>query len=104
MQSRPFALDKEVELVTAKMRTGAANTSDVLDRIKGLSYDRYNNSIKVDGDDNVIILVNGLEKNQEYIKNLSPDRIKEVEVIRNPSGRYALEGYSAIINVRNNFV
>lgn len=94
-----FALDKEVELVTAKMRTGAANTSDVLDRIKGLSYDRYNNSIKVDGDDNVIILVNGLEKNQEYIKNLSPDRIKEVEVIRNPSGRYALEGYSAIINI-----
>jgi hypothetical protein len=94
-----FNLDKEVEMVTSKMREGSANTADVLDRVKGVSYDRYNRSIKVDGDENIIILVNGLEKNQEYIKNLSPDRLKEIEIIRNPSGRYALDGYTAIVNV-----
>lgn len=94
-----FAIDKEVQLVTKQMRTGTANTSDLLDRMKGVAYDRYNNAIKIDGDDHIILLVNGIEKNQEYIKNLSPDRLKEIEIIRNPSGRYALEGYSAIINV-----
>lgn len=94
-----FNIDKEVQLVTAQMREGSINTADVLSRMKGLSYDRYNNTIKVDGDKNVVILVNGLEKNQEYIKNLPPERIKEVEIIRNPSGRYALEGYSAVINI-----
>ena len=92
-------LDKDVQLVTKHLRTGAANTSDVLDKIKGITYDRYNNSIKVDGEDNIIILVNGLEKDQEYIRNLNPDRLKEIEIIRDPSGRYALEGYSAVINV-----
>lgn len=94
-----FNIDKEIQLVTTQMREGALNTADVLSRIKGLSYDRYNNTVKVDGDENVIILVNDLEKNQEYIKNLPPDRIKSIEIIRNPSGRYALEGYSAVINI-----
>ena len=97
--TKTFEIDKDVQLVTAKMRTGTSNTSEVLERMNGISYDRYNRSIKVDGDNRVILLVNGLEKDQEYIKNLSPDRIKEVEIIRNPSGRYSLEGYTAVINI-----
>ncbi len=92
-------IDKEIQLVTATMRNGTTNSSEVLERIKGLSYDRYNQSIKVDGDNNIIMLVNGLEKNNDYIKNLAPDRMKEIEIIRNPSGRYALDGYTAIINI-----
>jgi hypothetical protein len=97
--TRGYTIDKDVQMVTAKMREGSTNTLEVLERMNGLSYDRYNRAIKVDGDPKVIMLVNGLEKNQEYIKNLSPDRIKEVEVMRNPGGRYALEGYTAVINI-----
>jgi len=97
--SRSFTIDKDVQVVTAKMREGSSNTMEVLERMNGLSYDRYTRAIRVDGDSKVIMLVNGLEKNQDYIKNLSPDRIKSVEVMRNPGGRYALEGYTAVINI-----
>jgi len=97
--TKRYTIDKDVQVVTNKMREGSSNTLEVLERMNGLSYDRYNRAIKVDGDTKVIMLVNGLEKNQEYIKNLSPDRIKEVEIMRNPGGRYALEGYSAVINI-----
>jgi len=97
--TRGYTIDKDVQLVTAKMREGSTNTLEVLERMNGLTYDRYNRAIKVDGDTKVIMLVNGLEKDQEYIKNLSPERIKEVEIMRNPGGRYALEGYTAVINV-----
>ncbi len=92
-------IDKEVQLVTKQMRISTANTSDVLDRLQGVTFDRYNNKIKVDGDDNIIILVNGLEKDQEYIRGLSPERLKKIEIIRDPSGRYTLDGYSAVLNV-----
>ena len=92
-------IDKDVQIVTDKLREGAADTKDVLSKLNGVQYDRYNNSIKVDNNAKVIILVDGLEKDQEYIKNLSPDRLKKIEVIRSPSGRYALEGYSAVINI-----
>ncbi|MGZ4157292.1 MAG: TonB-dependent receptor [Bacteroidia bacterium] len=92
-------LDKDVQIVTDKMRVGAASTKEVLEKVNGVTYDRFNNSIKVDNNSKVIILVDGMEKDQEYIKNLSPDRLRKIEVIRDPGGRYGLEGYSAVINI-----
>jgi len=92
-------IDKDIQIVTDKLKEGAADTKDVLSKLNGVQYDRFNNSIKVDNKDKVIILVDGLEKDQEYIKNLSPDRLKKIEIIRSPSGRYGLEGYSAVINI-----
>jgi len=92
-------IDKDEYLVTSKMRAGAANTSEVVEKVNGINYDRFKNKIKVDNDPNIIILVNGLEKDQEYIKNLNPDRIAKVEIIRDPSGKYGIEGFSAIVNV-----
>jgi len=97
--SRESSIDKDVQIVTDELRKGAADTKDVLEKIPGLSYDRYNNTISVDNSSNVIFLVEGIEKNQEYIKNLSPERLKKVEIIRNPGGKYGLEGYSAVINI-----
>jgi hypothetical protein len=97
--SKENLIDKDVQVVTDKMKAGTTNTKEVLDKINGVDYDRYNNSIKVDNSSNVIILVDGIEKDQEYVKNLSPDRLKKIEVIRDPGGRYALEGYSAVINI-----
>lgn len=92
-------IDKDVQIVTDKMKMGATNTKEVLEKLNGVDYDRYNNTIKVDNSANVIILVDGLEKDQEYVKNLAPDRLKKIEIIRDPGGRYALEGYSAVINI-----
>jgi hypothetical protein len=98
-RSNQNLLDRDVQIVTEKLKTGASNTTDVLEKINGISYDRINNAIKVDNNDKVIILVDGLEKDQEYIKNISPDRLQKIEIIRDPGGRYGLEGYSAVINV-----
>jgi len=98
-KSESIKIDKDEYIVTTKMKTGAANTKDVLDKVNGITYDRYNNSVKVDNEDNIMILVNGLQKDQDYILNLNPERLKKIEVIRDPSGRYALEGYSAVINI-----
>ncbi len=97
--SKEIKTDRDVQIVTEKMKYGATNTQDVLDKVSGVDIDRYSNTLKVDNDAKVIILVDGIEKDQQYIKNLSPHRLKKVEVIRDPGGRYALEGYSAVINI-----
>ncbi len=97
--------DKDVHVITEQQKKGASDTKDVLDRISGVTYDRYQGTISVDNDKNILILVNGVEKDQEYIKNLAPDRLLRVEIVRDPGGRYGLEGYSAIVNVilRNDY-
>ncbi|MES2590465.1 MAG: outer membrane beta-barrel protein [Bacteroidota bacterium] len=92
-------VDKDVQIVTEELRKGTSDAKGVLDKLNGVEYDRYNNSIKVDNDSKVIILVDGMQKDQDYIKNLPPERLKKIEVIRSPGGRYALEGYSAVINI-----
>jgi hypothetical protein len=97
--------DKDVHVITDQQKKGASDTKDVLDRINGVTYDRYQGTISVDNDKNILILVNGVEKDQEYVKNLAPDRLLRVEIVRDPGGRYGLEGYTAIVNVilRNDY-
>jgi hypothetical protein len=97
--SRRSTIDKDIQIITEDMRIGTTDTKDLMSKVPGVSYDRYNSSIKVDNNNNIVILADGVEKNQDYIQNLSPDRIKRIEIIRDPGGRYGLEGYSAIVNV-----
>jgi len=97
--TKSFKVDKNVYSVTKKMKIAAANTNDVLDKISGVTLDRYTNSIKVDGESNVKFLVNGIAKDSEYIQNLNPNRLKKVEIVKGPSGKYGLEGYAAVINI-----
>ena len=97
--SRESTIDKDIQIITDEMRKSSTDAKEVMEKVPGVSYDRYNNSIKVDNNSNIIILVDGVEKNQEYIKNLPPERLKKIEIIRDPGGRYGLEGYSAIINI-----
>jgi hypothetical protein len=97
--TRTERLDKDVQLVTQELRKGATAAKDVLHKITGISYDDYSGTLKIDGDENIMILVNGVEKSQEYIQNLNPDRLLKVETTRDPGGRYGLEGYTAILNI-----
>ena len=97
--SRTENLDKDVQVVTEALKKGATAAKDVLNRITGISYDDYSGTLKVDSDENIMVLVNGVEKNQEYVQNLDPERLLRVETTRDPGGRYGLEGYTAILNI-----
>ena len=103
--SRIEMLDRDVQVITEEQKKGTTAAKDVLNRIIGISYDDYTGTLKVDNDANIMILVNGVEKSQEYVQNLDPERLLRVETTRDPGGRYGLEGYSAILNIvlRNDY-
>lgn len=92
------SIDKDSYIITNEIKRGTSKADDVLDRIEGVSINKYSNSISVDNSSSVLVMVNGLKKDQSYIRNLDPNKIKSVEVIRNITGKYATE-YDAIINV-----
>lgn len=97
--SRIDLLEKDVQVITDDHKLGSTAAKDVLNRLPGISYDEYSGRLKVDNDANILVLVNGVEKNQEYVQNLEPERLLRVETVRDPGGRYGLEGYSAIVNI-----
>ncbi|NOR87236.1 MAG: hypothetical protein GQ527_06470 [Bacteroidales bacterium] len=92
-------IDKDIVFITKKNKTGTSDTKDVLNKLSGIHYDYYLKALTVDGEKNIMLLVNGLQKDDEYIKNISPDRIKKVEIIRDPDGKYGIQNYAAVINI-----
>ena len=93
------AVDRVSYAVTSTMSDGVANAEELLDKIPGIYLDRTSNTIKVNNSEDILLLVDGIQQPEDYIKNLSPRRIHSIEVIRESSGRYVSDGYTAIINL-----
>lgn len=92
-------IDRQVIAVTDKLVEGTQSARQVLEKIPGIQYEPVNDNLLVDNNPNILLLVNGMEKDPQYIKNIAPERIARIEIIRNPVGRYGLEGYYAVINI-----
>lgn len=93
-----YKIDRNSYLVTDKMRERAANAEELLDQIHGVRFDKISNSIRVGTETAVLLLVDGIQQSEIYIRNLPPERIARIEVITEPSGKYLSDGYAAIIN------
>lgn len=97
--ARQNKIDRDVFTITKEMRLGTSTSTELLDKLQGVQFNRYDKTISVNGKTNVLILINGIEKDQNLAKNLSPDRIERIEIIKDPVGKYTADGYSAIINI-----
>lgn len=91
-------VDRNSYLITDNMRKKSSNAQELLDQIYGVRFDKLSNSIKVGNESSVLLLVDGVQQNDLYIRNLPPSRIHRIEVVTEPTGRYLSEGYTAIIN------
>lgn len=92
-------IDGDVYTITKSLAAGTHTSQELLGKLSGVTYNYYDKSISVNGNTKVLILVDGIEKDQNYAKNLPPDRIERIEVIKDPVGIYATDGYSAVINL-----
>ena len=97
--NRTVKIDRDVYVITKELKAGTATSREMLGRLKGMVYNPYDQSLTYNGNSNILILVDGIEKDQNMAKTLSPDRIDRVEVIKDPIGKYAADGYKAVINI-----
>ncbi len=84
--------------VTKELKRGANNAGQMLGNIPGLDYSLRTGEIRYLTSTNVKILVDSVEKDEAFIKKLSPNRFEFVDVIYNPTGRYA--DYDLLINLK----
>ncbi|MDE6096520.1 MAG: hypothetical protein K2G52_10060 [Muribaculaceae bacterium] len=84
--------------ITPEMRKKAYNTAHLIGNLPGMYVDRMTNEMEYLGRKNIKILVDSIEKDESYIKRLSPGRFSKVEMTVNPTGRYS--GYDVLINLR----
>lgn len=89
--------DRDVVHITRSMRKGARNTAQMLGNIPGIDCNYANNALTYYGSSNILILVDSLEKSADYVKELHHLRFSKVDVVPNPTGKYA--NYDVLINL-----
>lgn len=89
--------NKTIFYINPKMADVSGNGMDVLKQIPGVSIDLKNN-ISVQGNRNILVLVDGIERDPAFISQINPSLVDKVEVEQSLLSKY--EGnVSAVINI-----
>lgn len=94
---RRQSYDKDIYLITDSLRKGTSSSAQLLEKIPGVLRDWENDNLRVDGQTDIVVLVNQVERDRNYAMRLNPKRVKQVEIIHNPTGKY--EGRVILINI-----
>lgn len=89
--------DRDVWHITKKMRKGASNTAQMLSNIPGFNCNLVTNALSYYGRTKILLLVDSLERPDEYVKELHHMRFDKIDVITQPSGQYA--DYDVVVNL-----
>ncbi len=89
--------DKTTYFMSKKMYDASDNGVDLLSYIPGVQVDIMKN-ISLEGSQNIVIMVDGKERDRNYLSQLSPDRVDKVEIISTPGSKYDAN-ISGVINI-----
>lgn len=78
----------ETFFLTDSLRNSSKNSFQLLDKLPGISVDWVSDAVKIGEYRDVPIMLNGREVGKELVQNLNPQRIKKIELLRFPKGKY----------------
>ena len=89
--------DRTTYYVNQKMRKASSTGMDMITHVPGISVDLQQN-ISMEGRKNVLIMVNGIERDASFLNQLDSDQIDRIETSAHPGSNYR-SGISAVINI-----
>jgi hypothetical protein len=89
--------DRTIFFVNRKMQDASSTGVDILKLIPGIQMD-FRQNISLEGSRNIMILVDGKERDRNFISQLNASHIDRVEVIGNPPAKYDAS-VTGIINI-----
>ena len=88
----------DVFKITENHRKGVTNVFDIMNLLPGVKFDQLKSKISVKNDERVLVVVDGQERNFDYVRAIDPKRVKEIEIIHELPGRYVIAGYKYVID------
>lgn len=88
---------KESYIITPELREGTMSAAQLMRRLKGFAVDPISESVSIAKDKDIPVVVNDKEVTHKYAMSLNPERIKRIEVLRYPAGRFS--GIPILINI-----
>jgi outer membrane receptor protein involved in Fe transport len=90
-------VDRTVYTVNEEVKRLSKDGTDVLKHIPGVTVD-FQDNVTLEGTGNILYLVNGVKRDQQFVAQLNPDDFNKVEVITNPGVEYDAD-IDAVINI-----
>lgn len=88
---------KTIYFINRKLVEISNTGMDILGYIPGVQVDIRKN-ITVEGSQNIIIMVDGKERDKNYVSQIQPEKIDKIEVISSPGSKYDAS-VSGVINI-----
>lgn len=89
--------DKTTYFINKKIYDASDNGVDLLNYIPGVQVDIMKN-ISIEGNQRIIILVDGKERDRSFLNQLNAAKIDKVEIITSPGSKYDAD-ISGVINI-----
>jgi hypothetical protein len=90
-------LDKTSYFANKQMQEASSTAVDMIKFIPGVQVDLFQN-VMLEGNSNILILINGVERESGFLQQLSAERIDKVEVNNQPGPKYPGE-IAGVINI-----
>ena len=90
----------DVFKITENHRKGVTNVFDLMNLLPGVKFDQLKSKISVKNDERVLVIVDGHERDVDYVRAIDPKRVKEIEIIHELPGRYVIAGYKYVIDIK----
>ena len=78
----------ETYIINDSLRKGCVNALQLFNKLHGITVDPATDNVKIGVNTNVPLVLDGRDVGMEYIRSLNPERIKKIEVLRYPKGKY----------------
>ncbi|MBN1184435.1 MAG: TonB-dependent receptor [Bacteroidales bacterium] len=80
-------VDRTVYVVNSDMAAAAHSGLEILRQVPTVAVD-FQNNISINGSSNILIFVDGKQRDGDYLAQLNPASIEKIEVMDNPSAKY----------------
>lgn len=92
-------VDRLVYPISQMDKKNSADAFQVLKNIPELNVNALDKTLSIEGAENILILVNNIKRDFQFMQNINPKIIESVEIITNPSTKYLSHDISGIINI-----
>ena len=98
-------IDRMVINVASSITSAGSTALDVLERSPGVTVDRQNNAIAINGKNGVVVMINGkisrmpMSALVQLLSGMSSDNIEKMEIITTPPANFDAEGNAGYINI-----
>jgi len=72
----------------------------VLKNVPELTVNTIDRTLKVNGSEKTLLLIDNIRRDFKYLQSISPETIESVEIITNPSAKYLSRDITSIINIQ----